>query len=361
MSTTKSSLPPDGLCDLVFFDSFYQDNKNILANGFRRLEASARFFMRQARRARKMKYGASFAFTGISGAVQFNIHHFGFLNLYREFSKPAAMANALLVLKQLDFFVKRLPVLLRPLYVIGLSVDFAQDHKTVDLMRTIFVPSMFIAIGHISYSDASFPYCTILPPNVLTYPNSHSHRANKTYGHTLNDTIPILEMVRQSHPRLPMSISVGLSGRYYAPKFLDGPSRYLPFEDCTDFSGPRYDDPANVCPSVAGDEWKFEQNKNYHYEALLNEKLKKTFTFDSIDSLKLKLCDAKRYLTSVSFGVAAYDVDFDSSPEGCAEIGIKPGAFSRLSGVRRLSEFLLNDYNGYVGCQDRNFTRRRAP
>ncbi|KAL3231581.1 hypothetical protein MRX96_048459, partial [Rhipicephalus microplus] len=97
-----------------------------------------------------------------------------------------------------------------------------------------------------------------------------------------------------------------------------------------------------VCPSVAGDKWKFEQNKNYHYEALFNEKLKKrTFTFDSIDSLKLKLCDAKRYLTSVSFGVAAYDIDFDSSPEGCAEIGIKPGAFSRLSGVRWLSDLFV--------------------
>ncbi|KAL1460434.1 hypothetical protein MTO96_043289 [Rhipicephalus appendiculatus] len=118
--------------------------------------------------------------------------------------------------------------------------------------------------------------------------------------------------------------------------------------------------PIKVCPTVAGTEWKFEQNDNYHYEALFNEKLKRTFTFDSADSLKGKLCEVKRFLTSVSFGVAAYDVDFDSSRQGCTQIDIKPGAFNRLSGVRRLSDFLFKDYKGYVGCLDLNITTSRA-
>ncbi|KAL1437691.1 hypothetical protein MTO96_048719 [Rhipicephalus appendiculatus] len=200
MRPENSSLPPDGICDLLFFDSFYKDNKNILAKTFRKLELNTRFFLRQARKARRTKYGASFAFTnnvsatdlmtqafynGIAGTLQYNTRHYGFLNLYREFSTPTAVTNALLVLKQIDFYIKSRTVLVHSLYVLGLSIDFAQDHNTVDLMRTVFVPSMFIAIGHISYSDASFPYCTILPPNVLMYPNSHSSRTNKTYGHTL--------------------------------------------------------------------------------------------------------------------------------------------------------------------------------
>ncbi|KAL1466574.1 hypothetical protein MTO96_042635 [Rhipicephalus appendiculatus] len=375
MRADRSAFPPDGICDLLYFDSFYKDNKNVLADGFRKLEANARFFLRQAQAARRTKYGASLAFTnnasaadmmtrqfdqGILEAVRYNAGHFGFLNLYRAFSTPTAVTNALLVLKRIDSYLKRFQARLSPLLVLGLSIDFVEDYKTVDLMRTVFVPSMFIAIGHISYSDASFPHCTILPPNILVYPNSSSSRTNKTYGHTLNDTLPILERVRKSHAQLPLSISVGLSGRYYAPKRVDSSQRYLPFEDCTDFPGPRYDDPANVCPSFDGAEWKFQENDTYQYEALLNEKRKLTFTFDSIDPLKVKVCEIKRFLTRVSFGVAAYEVDYDSSRQGCTEIGIKRGAFNRLSGVRRLSDFLFNDYKGYVGCLDLNLTTSRA-
>ncbi|KAL1479818.1 hypothetical protein MTO96_051556 [Rhipicephalus appendiculatus] len=345
--------------------------------GIRKLQANAVFFLRQAQQANRTKYGASFAFThnvsaadfmtekfdqAIYAIVRYHVGHYGFLNLYREFSTPTAVTNALLVLKRIDDFLKRLQARWRPLHVLGLSIDFVEDYKTVDVMRTVFVPSMFIAIGHISYSDAGFPDCTILPPNILVYPNSLSSRTNKTYGHTLNDTLPILERVYKSHPKLPLSISVTLSGRYYAPKRVDTSQRYLPFEDCTDFRGPRYDDPANVCPSVAGAEWKFQKNHSYHYEALLNYNRKLTFTFDSIDSLKLKVCEVKRFLPNVSFGVAGYDVDFDSSLQGCTEIGIKPGAFNGLSGVRELNDFLFHDYgyNGHVGCLGLNFTTSRA-
>ncbi|KAH7939723.1 hypothetical protein HPB52_016463 [Rhipicephalus sanguineus] len=296
----SSALPPDGVCDLLFFDSFYKDNKNILADGYRKLEPNARFFLDWARRAHSgTKYGASFAFTntvtpsdlmtkgfnqGVLGLVQYNARNFGFLNLYREFSTPTAVRNALLVLKQIDSYLKRLHARRSPFYVLGLSIDIGQDPKTVEIM----------------------------------------------------------------------------SGRYYAPKRVDTSQRYLPFEDCTDFPGPYYNDPTNVCPSVAGADWKFEENNTYHYEAVLNEKLNRTFTFDTVDSLKAKMCEVKRYLTSVSFGLAAYDIDFDSSAPGCAEIGIKPGAFNRLSGVRQLSDFLINKYAGYVGCLDLNFTTSRT-
>ncbi|KAL1437679.1 hypothetical protein MTO96_048707 [Rhipicephalus appendiculatus] len=379
MRTHKSAFPPDGICDLLYFDSFYKDNKNVLADGFRKLEANARFFLSKAQGARRTKYGASFAFTnnasaaammtrqfdqGIVVAARYNVGHYGFLNLYRAFSTPTAVTNALLVLKRIDSYLKRLQARWSPLHVLGLSIDFVEDYKTVDLMRTVFVPSMFIAIGHISYSDASFPYCTILPPNILVYPNSRNRRTNKTYGHTLNDTLPILERVHKSHPQLPLSISVGLSGRYYAPKRVDTSQRYLPFEDCRDFPGPRYGDPANVSVCkveqqrsvqvLTEQNGNFQENDTFQYEALLNQKRKLTFTFDSIDSLKVKVCEVKRFLTSVSFGVAAYEVDYDSSRQGCTEMGIKRGAFNRLSGVRRLSNFLFNDYKGYVGCLDLN-------
>ncbi|KAL1437678.1 hypothetical protein MTO96_048706 [Rhipicephalus appendiculatus] len=201
MRADRSAFPPDGICDLLYFDSFYKDNKNVLADGFRRLEAAYLTCgdLNNASAAAMMTRQFD---RGILEAVRYNAGHYGFLNLYRAFSTPTAVTNALLVLK--------------------------------------------------------------------------------------NDTLPILERVRKSHPQLPLSISVGLSGRYYAPKRLDSSQRYLPFEDCTDFPGPRYGDPANVCPSFDGAEWKFQENDTYQYEALLNEKRKLTFTFDSIDPLRAK-------------------------------------------------------------------------
>ncbi|XP_075726735.1 uncharacterized protein LOC119186260 [Rhipicephalus microplus] len=297
---------------------------------------------------------------GIRMATRYNMRQFGFLNLYREFSTPTVVTNALLVLKRINTYIKRRREGWSPLLVLGLSIDFFDDYDTVDVMRTIFVPSLFIAIGHISYSDASFPDCTILPPNILVYPNSRSSRTNRTYGHTLNDTLPILERVRKSHPQLPLSISVALSGRYYTPKRTDTFERYLPFEKCVEGRGPRFDDPAQICPNVVAAQWKLQKNDSYFYESLVNERLRLTFTFDSLEWLKAKLCEVKRFLTTVSFGVAAYDVEYDSLRQGCPETGIKPGAFNRLSGVKRLNNFLFKDYNGYPGCVGLNFSTSRV-
>ncbi|KAL1458786.1 hypothetical protein MTO96_027680, partial [Rhipicephalus appendiculatus] len=54
------------------------------------------------------------------------------------------------------------------------------------------------------------------------------------------------------------------------------------------------------------------------------------------------VCDIKRNLLNVSFGVAAYDIDFDSNPQGCHDVEIQLGGFSRLSLIRPLMDFLIN-------------------
>ncbi|KAL1458787.1 hypothetical protein MTO96_027681, partial [Rhipicephalus appendiculatus] len=326
------------------------------------LKENARYFLHQASLASATESGISLAFTnttskadfltekfyeGAIGVMSFNVSHYGFLNLYREFSTPTAVRDALLVLKALYFRVNNN----RSFYVLGLSIDFAEDYTTVDLMRTIFVPSMFIAIGHISYSDASFPDCKMLPPSIRWFPLNQRSRLNRTYGHTLNDTLPILDLVRKSHPHLPLFISVGLSGRNYAPKLVeDALMQYVPFKGCKYFPGPYFEDPANVCPSVAGEDWEIRDSTFYGYRALLNRKFKRTFIFDTERTLKTKVCEIKRNLLNVSFGVAAYDIDYDSNPRGCLEIDIQAGAFKRLSAIRPLSDFLLNKYTGYYDC-----------
>ncbi|KAH6923813.1 hypothetical protein HPB50_007498 [Hyalomma asiaticum] len=297
MPPKVSALPPDGVCDLLFFESFYKGDKNIVADGYGALEQNALFFVNQAPSGKRTEYGASFMFTNTISTADFmsakfysgvndlssrNIYHFGFLNLYREYSTPRAVTDALLVLKELYFHAQQNGFQQPCFMVLGVSIDFAANHTTVDLM----------------------------------------------------------------------------GGRYYAPKLEleDTPDRYKPYEDCKDFSGPYYDDPANVCPTVAGADWVLEESMFYQYKALVNQKLKRTFTYDTVDTIKTKVCDAKRSLLNVSYGVAAYDVDFDSSPQGCGEMGIEPGAFNRLSIIRPLSNFLVRNFTGYTECLELNST-----
>ncbi|XP_054921143.1 uncharacterized protein [Dermacentor andersoni] len=180
-----SALPPDGLCDLLFYESFYKDDMNILADGYANLEPSARHFVDQAYHANKTLYGASFASTrphstpdlltqefyeAIDDLWVRKIHHYGFLNLYRETSAPEMVKDALLVLRELHFHNKLFEQQRRFSYeILGLYIDSINFPPVVDdtafFISTVFVPSMFIAIGHLSFSDASFYDCTILPPN----------------------------------------------------------------------------------------------------------------------------------------------------------------------------------------------------
>ncbi|KAH7948643.1 hypothetical protein HPB51_028428 [Rhipicephalus microplus] len=328
-----SSYPPDGLCG---YSSLSPSTKTNVTSWLKASETSAErtllpgsgadskedevrrlFRLSDQRLSSRLHDAAVRRGNSYGHAVQHA--PVGFLNLYREFSTSTVVTNALLVLKRINTYIKRRREGWSPLLVLGLSIDFFDDYDTVDVMRTIFVPSLFIAIGHISYSDASFPDCTILPPNILVYPNSRSSRTNRTYGHTLNDTLPIVERVRKSHPQLPLSISVALSGRYYTPEANGTFERYLPFEKCVEGRGPRFDDPAQICPNVVLAQWKLQKNDSYFYESLVNERLRLTFTFDSLEWLKAKLCEVKRFLTTVSFGVAAYDVEYDSLQQGCPQ------------------------------------------
>ncbi|XP_065308223.1 uncharacterized protein [Dermacentor albipictus] len=379
MPPETSALPLDGACDLLFFESFYKENKNNLSGGYGAIELNARVFLEQARNVNKTQYGISFALTKTLSSADFTtsnfyemiddiwnrkIYHFGFLNLYREFSAPEAVREALLALKELYFYIKRINQQRQPSYqILGLSIDHLENFPTVDLMRSIFVPSIFISIGHVSYSDASFPYCQILPPTIRFYPGIHRSKQEKQYGHSMVRSVELLDRVSQLHLNITLAISVGLSGRYYRPH-LPNPTfatlnDYRPFKKCLDFNGSRYDDPVKLCPSVVGADWKVFKSDVQLYIMVYSMYLERTFMFDNAHLIKEKVCHSRDGFDKVNYTVAAYDVDFDSSPEGCPELDIKAGAFNRLSTIRPLNEYLRNFTRAYR-CSQMNFTRTRA-
>ncbi|XP_070385042.1 uncharacterized protein [Dermacentor albipictus] len=375
-----SALPPDGLCDVLFYESFYKDDMNILGDGYANLEPSSRHFVDQAYHAQKTLYGASFAFTRTYSTPDFfmtqefyeaiddfwvrKIHHFGFLNLYREFSAPEVVKGALLALRGLHFHHKHFKRERTFSYqILGLSMASINIPTAIDdtalFISTVFVPSMFIAIGHLSFSDASFHDCTILPPNnVFLLP------PNVTYVHDLRESMERLRSIGKLIRGLSLSLSVGLSGRYYNPSprssAVASTADYGLFANCSDFSGPFYDDPANACTSANGGDWEAISNDSFLFTAVYSKRLQRTLTYDMAELIQYKVCGSKTNFTDVHFSLAAYDVNFDSSPEACEEIGLSAGAFRRLSTIRPLSNYLLSRYESPDMCVVMNFSTSRA-
>ncbi|XP_065295861.1 uncharacterized protein [Dermacentor albipictus] len=375
-----SVLPPDGLCDLLFYESFYKDNMNILADGYDNLEPSARHFVDQAYHANKTLYGASFMFRRLYSTEDFltqefyeaiddfwarKIHHFGFLNLYRDFSAPEIVKDVLFVLKELHLHNKLFEQERTFSYkILGLYIDSynlpTMLEDTALFMSTVFVPSMFIAIGHLPFSDASVYGCTILPPN-----NAFFLPPDTTYVFDLRESLAGLRSIGKEIPGLSLSLSVGLSGRYYNPSpessAVASNSDYGLFAaKCEDFSGPFYDDPANVCPSVSGDDWEFVGKPNLLFAAVYSRTRQRTLTYDTAELIQYKVCGSKTNFTDLHFSLAAYDVNFDSSPEACEEMGISAGAFRRLSTIRPLSNYLLRSYKDHDTCAKVNFSTSQA-
>ncbi|KAL1480373.1 hypothetical protein MTO96_051083 [Rhipicephalus appendiculatus] len=74
-----------------------------------------------------------------------------------------------------------------------------------------------------------------------------------------------------------------------------------------------------------------------------------TITFDNDNSLRTKVCDARA--KHGSFGLAAYDVNYDQGEDVCPKWGAK-GHYSRLYLVQRLNAFMSGgNPDGNTDCE----------
>ncbi|XP_075559675.1 uncharacterized protein LOC142591195 [Dermacentor variabilis] len=143
-----------------------------------------------------------------------------------------------------------------------------------------------------------------------------------------------------------MAISFSMRGHIYAPTNTSGGNNAGDlFRPCKDFSGPRivYNvQPQMRCPSSYGWTYRFRDDVvgEYNYNAV--EGL--TMVFDSEISMRKKICEAKAAYPDVPFGIAAYDVEYDSSAADCPTMQIGSGAFRRLKALQRLKEFIEKEF-----------------
>ncbi|KAL1443550.1 hypothetical protein MTO96_045963 [Rhipicephalus appendiculatus] len=266
MRENVSYLPSDGMCDYIFYDSLYKDGKDNLLSGIGALEHGAQYFIGQAPKYRNTQFGFSFApeshlLTADFKDTRFNsaidaiwnsrISHFGFLDLYRQYTELGHVTEALTVLKTVYLHIKSKAAVSRPsYYVVGMSLDSSVNTQLLNLMKTVFTPSMFISIAHLSYSVRTFEDCRIFPVAMHSQPQDLSRGTDYTYGHTVNDSMAVLRNVHKMGFSMPLAISFSLKGIYYSPKLSDPSSpsvdEFQLFRPCEDFSTTNYDDPKVV-------------------------------------------------------------------------------------------------------------------
>ncbi|KAH7939703.1 hypothetical protein HPB52_016184 [Rhipicephalus sanguineus] len=194
-------LPPESTCDYIFYDSLYKDGKNNLLGGLDKLDVGAQAFISVASKRNRSQLGLSFAleppfmreskdpaFMRLLGAIwNYKIHHFGFLNLYRQYADRDMVTQALNALKVMYRHLKPKATAAAPsYYVIGVSLDdITARNAIVSLMKTVFAPSMFIAISHITYPLRTFSDCRIFPLAMEALPEGLTRGRDYTYGHTI--------------------------------------------------------------------------------------------------------------------------------------------------------------------------------
>ncbi|KAL1481202.1 hypothetical protein MTO96_002429 [Rhipicephalus appendiculatus] len=259
-------LPTDGMCDFLFYDSLYKNFRSSLLNGINSMESNPQYVVYQAARYSKTKFGLSFSpenglFTDYKEPGFLNtideiwgkrVSNYGFLNLYRQFTHPGIVAEALAVLKALYEFLEPNFSTRRPsYYVVGMTPDSTANDEIIHLLKTVFTPSLFIAVSHLSYPVRSFSDCLIFPAAMETLPPNLTRGKDYTYGHTVNESLALLWQVEKMGISIPLAISFSLKGVYYAPKFANPASPTLDefqmFKPCQDHQEPFYEDPKMLC------------------------------------------------------------------------------------------------------------------
>ncbi|KAH7939477.1 hypothetical protein HPB52_013044 [Rhipicephalus sanguineus] len=205
-------LPPESTCDYIFYDSLYKDGKNNLLGGLDKLDRGVQSFISVAPKRNRSQLGFSFAleplfmrefkdrlFPKFLDVIwNYKIHHFGFLNLYRQYADAAMVTEALNALKTMYHYLMPKATSATPsYYVIGVSLDdITARAAIVNLMRTVFGPSMFIAISHITYPLRTFSDCRIFPLAMEDLPEGLTRGRDYTYGHTVSYEVDLTAKAR---------------------------------------------------------------------------------------------------------------------------------------------------------------------
>ncbi|KAL3183253.1 hypothetical protein MRX96_034996 [Rhipicephalus microplus] len=303
------TVPADGICDYVFFDSLYTNGDFQFIDDAPKGELLT--FLTVARTTRKTEYGCGINVRYTSDArshlrtqptecmnflqalINSNIIGFGVLSINKNQFSDAVFQGAVALLSELKAFLLKELGRDDLFTLIGIYIS---GTDTKDMMTKFFstvrAPDVIIGLGHIAYVTSNMTNCEMLP---------HS-----TYNNTQKS-----QQLRAKYGSL---YELGCDGIDNSAIQRGVP---YPFQTLTDFEGARI------------------------YNGIKN----KYYAFDNAESLVRKYCKAQVDLPGVKFGLAAYDVNYDNGVSNsvlCEARITKIGDFIRVQVMSKLRDSFRN-------------------
>ncbi|KAL1442374.1 hypothetical protein MTO96_030845 [Rhipicephalus appendiculatus] len=330
----STSLPVDGVCGVLFYESLYKHGLNNLSAG---LGADVIQFISLTSHYASTALGASFDISpeeidteytrlefdaAVDSLWQKRISHFGALSSHVDNARITYIGKVLEMLKVTNHVISGLitcETSWRPkqtaarhvLTAIGVSPAHPADFKRIgELIDQTFAPDLFVAVSHLSIRDDDRPDCLILPPY-------HLHTAGRP------------EPYLRPYP-----------GRYYAPKGPGSPDqtggelRRLQAVRAE----PRQPD-RRTGRGVQG-----SADRSSGVVPVPGGLLR-------VDSVRQgnqhnpDVCASKGDAVTLRYGIAVYDVEDDGSPAECSQFTLR-GQYCRLCMLRRLHDFISTNYTG---------------
>ncbi|XP_077492041.1 uncharacterized protein LOC144102729 [Amblyomma americanum] len=348
----------DGLCDIAFYDSIYADGRNIL--GDNRFGSDLVTFMGAVARYRKTKLGVAFAFRHIDQLGndlrrtnpnplqvfwQRRIYHTGVLDTPPNATRSQMMI-AMSRIMILDRFAQSQRALNHgALTALSLhlqpgsgytSLTTSSKFTSISLTcwRLQFIPDLLVVYGHYPFGDNTVDNCVVMPPTRLSaIPLAVELRGSFSYDMS-HGPVGAGEWERRQLPTLPL-VSVTMKGRWTRAS-QGQPLQF--FSRCEKNPiAASFGSYTQVCRGT-----NYGPNLRYqtqHYAMLTYDAKNRTlFAYDNEAGLAAKLCKVKDTALDVTFGIAAYGVDYDDYVNDCG-MRNKFGKHSRLKALRNVKDY----------------------
>ncbi|KAH7950242.1 hypothetical protein HPB49_021552 [Dermacentor silvarum] len=350
-----SMFPRDGLCDYIFYDSIYKEDISTF-DPPDELNSDLRIFVEQRKEYSITAFGISFGFKHASFLTsnlsrnkepnspfmvsyfwQHSIYHFGVLDTPTNDVAESSVQVALDLLK----LVNDLSELQRTKGHSCFMAFAAVVPNTVwasfyvgAFAKTVW-PHIFIGLGHYVNGDNTFTDCCIMPPTVVMRP-AQAMVVGSFDMLTSNSTPPV------------WAISVTMKGRWTVAEAEETPN-FL--SRCVhDPSAESFGNIAQVCNDP--DFERVVNDLQLHSTLTYGDNHSRVFSYDDEYAFREKLCRLKAEHTSIEFGIAVFDLEYEDFSNSCSFANSR-GAFSRLKLLRLLIDFFstkFHDQTDFAAC-----------
>lgn len=254
------------------------------------------------------------------------------------------LQDVLKVLKGIVEIVEDKQTLNLPMYTFVASCwsqhyDEIAASALTEAFKTIHMPDLFISKAHQMDNDIHLKECLMLPTTILARPDVENKNLYFYDLFTALKYVGNVHDLKPEHSEPPvLSVSVGLSGRWYFIGAEVDVENNLVGQKCSPTPDAEQEQsPSSVCndPSYS----TVLDNEDFKCKYVLNKENRTAFIYDTMETLRYKLCASHKNVTNLDYGYTAANLEFDDGNGKCGQ-----GDFPLLRAVKSTLEFIANEY-----------------